>query len=447
MPEPEFRYDVFISYSHKDGEWVTRTLLPRLEKEGLKVCIDQRDFTPGKAALLNMQDGIRESRHILLVLTPNWVESSWTQFEAELARTSDPEGIKARTIPLLWKRCALPEHIAMLTYVDFTRKETLDLAWWNLLKALGVPEENIRAPKKVHPGRHKPKLRRRPRSLSKRWKNLLQFSAIGLSIVTLTVMATIWSVLRFSPPPDAAHVVTDAPTETSSPTLTQTLAVPSSTQMPSLTPSETASPTLPGTATFTLVPGCINAQTWTAFTTDKKYSSFQPEGKCWSLSDWGISLYAGEFSFLDNAFPRAEKYGLLRSVPWSATIEFTLNISYLRDVEIWMGITKADDAAHDGVFFVRRPNGLFDVRTVDEAGRIWPYSNGHKIDSINNKYIIKMVLAGERLTIYVNGLIWSLKDIPAPYKTPRFYLGYQSLPNGQVNVKISVPTVTENTPR
>ena len=36
----EYRYDVFVSYSHADETWVTGTLLPRLEAVGLRVCID-----------------------------------------------------------------------------------------------------------------------------------------------------------------------------------------------------------------------------------------------------------------------------------------------------------------------------------------------------------------------------------------------------------------------
>jgi hypothetical protein len=38
----EYKYDVFISYSHKDEDWVVNTLLPALENVGLKVCIDFR---------------------------------------------------------------------------------------------------------------------------------------------------------------------------------------------------------------------------------------------------------------------------------------------------------------------------------------------------------------------------------------------------------------------
>ncbi len=60
MPEPTaYTYDVFISYSHADEAWVEGTLLPRLEGVGLRVCIDFRDFLPGKAALFNMQDAVR----------------------------------------------------------------------------------------------------------------------------------------------------------------------------------------------------------------------------------------------------------------------------------------------------------------------------------------------------------------------------------------------------
>ena len=42
-----YRYDVFISYSHTDRAWVWEELLPRLEQIGLRVCIDNRDFEIG----------------------------------------------------------------------------------------------------------------------------------------------------------------------------------------------------------------------------------------------------------------------------------------------------------------------------------------------------------------------------------------------------------------
>ena len=140
MSKPgKYRYDVFISYSHADETWVTSTLLPRLEAAELRVCIDFRDFIAGKPALINMQDAVQNSRHTLLVLTPAWAASQWTLYETLLTRTADPAGLQRRTIPLRLERCELPEFISMLTWVDFTRPDRLDIAWTQLLTALGVP--------------------------------------------------------------------------------------------------------------------------------------------------------------------------------------------------------------------------------------------------------------------------------------------------------------------
>jgi hypothetical protein len=67
-----YKYDIFISYSHRDRAWVTSELMPRLETAGLRVCIDDRDFKYGVASQINMEDGIEQSRHVVAVLTPNW---------------------------------------------------------------------------------------------------------------------------------------------------------------------------------------------------------------------------------------------------------------------------------------------------------------------------------------------------------------------------------------
>jgi sulfatase modifying factor 1 len=140
MPDlPTFTYDVFISYSHADEDWVCNTLLRRLEKAGLRVCIDYRDFVPGKPALINMQDAVNDSRFTLLIITPNWVKSEWALYESLLVRTKDPAGLQRRTIPLRLEVCDLPDFISNITWVDFTRPDRLEIAWTQLLTALGAP--------------------------------------------------------------------------------------------------------------------------------------------------------------------------------------------------------------------------------------------------------------------------------------------------------------------
>ena len=139
----DFKYDVFISYSHKDEEWVRNVLLPTLEKQGLKVCIDYRNFIAGKPAIINMADASETSRHTLLVLTPRWVESEWTLYESLLSRTDDPSGLQRRTIPLLLEKCNVPKFISMLTWVDFADKKREKEAWQNLFKSLDKEVEVV----------------------------------------------------------------------------------------------------------------------------------------------------------------------------------------------------------------------------------------------------------------------------------------------------------------
>jgi len=136
---PGFKYDVFISYSHADEDWVENVLLKTLEDAGLRVCIDFRDFKVGRPAIINMQDAAEESRHTVLVLTQHWIKSEWTLFESLLTRTSDPSGLTQRTLPLLLQPVELPKFISMLTWVDFTRPNRLQYSWKQLFDSLGAP--------------------------------------------------------------------------------------------------------------------------------------------------------------------------------------------------------------------------------------------------------------------------------------------------------------------
>ena len=139
MADIDFKYDVFISYSSANKDWVRKDLLSALEKVGLKVCIDFRDFEIGKPAIKNMRDSILESRHTLLVLTETYLNSGWTDFENLLSQTIDPTNRKVRIVPLLKEKCELPLEIGYLTYVNFFDPDDLNMAWKQLLEALGAP--------------------------------------------------------------------------------------------------------------------------------------------------------------------------------------------------------------------------------------------------------------------------------------------------------------------
>jgi hypothetical protein len=128
--------NVFISYSSKDGDWVKNWLLPRLEGAGLKVHIDFRDFEIGVPSLINMENAVKKCEKTLLVLTPNWINSEWTNFEALMVQTKDPIGLRRSIIPLMLEKCELPERLAIFTYADFKDKNNWDTELSRLLKQL-----------------------------------------------------------------------------------------------------------------------------------------------------------------------------------------------------------------------------------------------------------------------------------------------------------------------
>ena len=133
---PPGDYDAFVSYSHADEHWVWSWLIPRLKAANLTICIDRESFDIGVPALVNMENAVAASRHTLLILTPAWVESQWTAFEALLAMHTDPIGLLQRTLPVLREPCAPLQRIGMLSYADLTDSADAEQEFAKLLDAI-----------------------------------------------------------------------------------------------------------------------------------------------------------------------------------------------------------------------------------------------------------------------------------------------------------------------
>ena len=134
--QAQYNYDVFVSHSPADQDWVRAELLPRLEQAQLSVFDDYRDFELGVPRLINIERAVKLSRKILIVLTPSWVASEWANFDALLVQTSDPAGQMRRMVPLLLEQCEPPDRIALLTHADFTQTAARDNEMARLLRAL-----------------------------------------------------------------------------------------------------------------------------------------------------------------------------------------------------------------------------------------------------------------------------------------------------------------------
>jgi len=215
MPEEDqFDFDVFISYSSKDKAWVRGELLKRIEQAGLKTFIDFRDFTRGAWSINEMTRAVTISRKTLLILTPNYLQSEWCEHERLILQTLSPANRDLRLLPLVKTVCDLPLSVKGITNIDFTDGADLDLAWRQLLTALGKPPP-LEPPKEparegwflAHPYPMPPNFTGRlaERAMLSRWRDadaahpLLSLRALG----GFGKSALVWHWLTHDVPPAA----------------------------------------------------------------------------------------------------------------------------------------------------------------------------------------------------------------------------------------------------
>ncbi|VDI51134.1 toll-like receptor 13 [Mytilus galloprovincialis] len=139
-----YRYDAFVSYESNDRSFVHGQFLRKLENDaGLKLCIHQRDFLPGRDIAENITSAIHDSRKIVVIMSPNYLNSYWCMFEYNMARVEsiysrNKENIlflvflqqmSPRSLPLL-----VLELVQSQSYIEYPNDEYGDTVFWEKLK-------------------------------------------------------------------------------------------------------------------------------------------------------------------------------------------------------------------------------------------------------------------------------------------------------------------------
>jgi hypothetical protein len=125
-----YMYDAFISYSSLDSTWVRNSLLPMLESRGFKIIIDFRDFVGGAFSIEEMERAVLESKRVIIVMTPDYMRSSWSKLENVMAQALDPAAQTRKVLPLLKDDCTIPLRLRILHWRDLRKG---DPAQWELL--------------------------------------------------------------------------------------------------------------------------------------------------------------------------------------------------------------------------------------------------------------------------------------------------------------------------
>ncbi|XP_076467960.1 toll-like receptor 4 [Babylonia areolata] len=140
-----FRYDVFVSYAEEDRDWVHDELLPVLEQQwGLRVCVHERDFLPGKHIMENISDSMEASDRFIMVFSPHFAGSQWCQFEVKMCQSVVMERDDVMIVVMLQEtgcRALTTTMMAILhttTYLRWTDQDSARASFWGRLRlALG----------------------------------------------------------------------------------------------------------------------------------------------------------------------------------------------------------------------------------------------------------------------------------------------------------------------
>ncbi|XP_002741806.2 toll-like receptor 2 [Saccoglossus kowalevskii] len=149
----EFEYDVFLSHSSKDVDWVTNVLRPTLENPpyNYKLCLDYRDFIVGDTIADNIIDAVQKSRKTAFILTKSFIESEWCYFELEMVRQQMFDEHRDLAILIMKENVSTGDMPGLLkylmrkgNYIEWSENKYGNKLFWNKLdNALNYNKENM----------------------------------------------------------------------------------------------------------------------------------------------------------------------------------------------------------------------------------------------------------------------------------------------------------------
>jgi hypothetical protein len=108
---------VFISYSHRDSEFVNR-LAALLISYDLNVWKDSKDLPIGGNIPKNIYHGIKSSSHFCCIISEASVESQWVEEELSFAKMRQLDNRELMIVPILISDVEVPDYVKVYRYAN-----------------------------------------------------------------------------------------------------------------------------------------------------------------------------------------------------------------------------------------------------------------------------------------------------------------------------------------
>uniref|UniRef100_A0A8W8NSE1 TIR domain-containing protein n=1 Tax=Magallana gigas TaxID=29159 RepID=A0A8W8NSE1_MAGGI len=144
-----YDYDAFVSYADEENDFVIQEMTPELEEvSDLRLCLHERDFTPGISIGENITKAICNSRKVLCVVTENFLCSQWCMYELEMALTDNRYSRDDQSVFLIMygglptDSCKIRSSIRLMSlvkehaYLEYPNDESNRAEFWNSLRLI-----------------------------------------------------------------------------------------------------------------------------------------------------------------------------------------------------------------------------------------------------------------------------------------------------------------------
>ncbi|HXM92818.1 MAG TPA: toll/interleukin-1 receptor domain-containing protein [Candidatus Dormibacteraeota bacterium] len=111
---------IFISYSHADNTFVDKLALS-LVKHDAHVWVDTWELNVGDSILNRVQEAIRDSSALLIVLSKASVASEWCKKELSAGLMRELDEKRVVVLPVLVEDCEIPVFLREKLYADFRK--------------------------------------------------------------------------------------------------------------------------------------------------------------------------------------------------------------------------------------------------------------------------------------------------------------------------------------
>lgn len=112
--EQDYIYDAYVVYCEADEKWVIRTLVPKLESEGLQLCIPDREFRVGADRCSEIESAFQESRKIVVILSNDFAKNEWCLWQEHLVEERLRQRGNSSVVFVLYKNISSKNMISSL---------------------------------------------------------------------------------------------------------------------------------------------------------------------------------------------------------------------------------------------------------------------------------------------------------------------------------------------